>query len=571
MPQWLRGLLEDPSIIKVGSNIKYDYKWLRRFGVRMRNFEDTSTREHLIDQTNPRKDLKSLTLKYLPRLGDYSRPHKNLVAERSKEAGDRDRWDLVRDDEQYQYAAADAEASIAAWLWQEPQLADLQRPRQIHKQLYEVLAEMEFVGACVDLQENRRLDKEYRRKMSEVAAKITRVLGPINLNSPDQLKRALLKHVPGIDLGTNREWRQVMSEDESEELSTRRDILERETVKHPVIKDVLDYRKYEKRHTNYIRLMRKKHISEHHGQTFVHGSYRTDMADTYRLTSSSPPMHNIAKDDSDEPELSVKRQFVSRWPGGSILACDLAQAEFRFAAWESQDQAMIDAITAGGDIHREMAARGIGKEPEQVTDDERYIYKTITFLTMYGGRARKLVETLAKSDKVQTVTMPQARALIRNYFGTFQGLKGYIDEVGERAVRDLMVETAFGYRRYFQPPESREDRWAIQRYAFNTRIQNGASILADLALVWMQNAIEKRKLHSRIIIFRHDEYVLDVYPGEEQEIAELARFGMEVACIEAAKEYGVDFTVPLSADVKIGPSWGETKPMEVKLLGKENF
>lgn len=554
MPDWLVKLAEDPSILKVGSNIRYDIKWMSRFGVRMKSFEDTSTLEHLIDPTNPKKNLKALTLKYLPRLGDYARGHLALVKERGG-------WENVRDDEQYEYAAADAEASIATWQGQQAALEPYDRPRRLLKATYAALAEMEFNGACIYLAENRRLDAEYRARMKGLRAAIRAVLGPINVDSHVQLRDALRSAVPGIDL-TLREWRDALDGDEAPEFSTKKEILEREIAKHPVVRTVLDYRKLDARWKTFIKGIHDKHIVEHHGGAFVHASYRTDVAETYRLSATQPPMHGIPKDrEGDEPELSLKRQFVSRWDKGSILAVDLTQAEFRFAAWASQDPGMLAAIERGADIHRDMAAMGQAKELDAVTDDERYIYKTITFLTMYGGKARRLQNTLLKEGI--HVSIEQARALLAQYFRTFPRLRDYINEVGAQALRELEVWTHFGFRRPFAEPATRPEKWGVQREAFNTIVQNGAAALAHCALIWLQNAIEERNLQSKIIIYRHDELVLDVYPGEEEEVSKLTVYGMEIASVELARsQYGVDFTVPLKADAKIGPNWGELKPLE---------
>ncbi|KPJ97089.1 MAG: hypothetical protein AMJ55_00280 [Gammaproteobacteria bacterium SG8_15] len=553
LPEWVTTLASDNSIIKAGSNIKFDYRWMHRFGYDLRNLHDTSTADHVLDETNPFKDLKSLTFKYLPRLGDYSKDQRARVAELGG-------WEHVPDDEMLQYAGGDGEASLAAAHAQRRILREhnLERPFRLSMDLYEVLAKMEVRGVGIDMGINKELDASFSDNLSEVRDKITDALGPINPNSPVQLADALLRTVPDIDLA-KRGLRHYLEERPTEEASTARDVLEREASKHPVIEDILLHRRLQKLHGTYIKGIRDKYITERNGKYYIHPQYRTDVVHTNRLSSNSPNGQNIPrKPDPDDPhpipqELNIKRQFVSRFDGGQIMEADLSQAELRVAAWLSRDPNMIGIIEHGGDIHRNTASLVYGVPLDEVTDLQRYNCKRVNFLTLYGGGANTLGRQLGISKN-------QAKEILDQYFRTFPGLRTYIDRINVRVQRDLYVESPFGYRRRFERPLRwmSWDGWRVQRQAWNHIVQNTAAALCYVGMINVQGYLEDT-LKSHIIMQVHDSIIVDVYPGELDHVATITKAYMEEPSLD---RYGVDnFDIPLVCDVEAGPSWGEMKPI----------
>lgn len=542
-PQWVYDLVEDPNITKAGSNIKFDYRWHRRFGHRIVNMYDTSTHEHIIDESNPKKDLKSLTFRYVPKLGDYSREQRDLVRQRGG-------WEHIQDEEMYQYAGGDGEASIGAYLGQQALLEGKSQATRLFKDLYQTLAEMEHNGACISMNTNRELDKLYQAKLARLREEIVDVLGPINLNSPMQLAKALKAHVPNVNLAL-REWKRIVGDDEDEETSTKRDVLEREAHKHPIIAKVLEFRSYRTRHSTFIKSVHEKYAQHHSGAYFVHPTFRTDVVETYRLSSQQPNGQNVPRKDNDDAELTVKKQFVSRFKGGEILEADQSQIEIRFAAWLSQDANMIAAIESGEDIHTAMAAIMLDKPVAEVTEIERQECKTRTFLILYGGGANKLARDLKISRR-------RAQRMIDEYFETFSGLANFIHETHRNVRRDLKVTTVFGFERHFIQPEHWDspEGWTIQRQAFNTKVQNGAACVTYCSMIWLQEQLEKEGLKSKLILQVHDSVVVDVYPGERDRIVELVTRSMEGAR-DITNLYGVDIDIPLRCDVEVGKNWGE--------------
>lgn len=557
VPLWLREILANPRIAKVGSNPKFDYVWCRRFGIKVLNVQDTSTREHIIDESNPKKDLKSLTFKYVPKLGDYSKQHRDLVRER----GD---WALVNDEEQYQYCGGDGEASIGTYLGQEAALRDkdLQRGWSLFRDLYGVLADIECRGMLVDLNTNRALDELYTAKLHDLRSQITRVLGPVNLNSPTQLAKALKATVPDIRL-TKRDWVAAVGDDEGEEAVTNRAVLEREAHRHPVIPLVLEFRKYRTRHSTFIEGVRERHLVTRRrrvrGQSvlqhFIHPRYRTDVVETYRLSSQAPNGQNIPRKDNDDAHLTVKQQFRSRFPGGLILEADQSQVEIRVAAWLSGDEKMLQAIRSGEDIHTAMASIMLGKPVASITEEERQSCKARTFLILYGGGAKKLARDLKISKRA-------AQRLIDDYFATFTGLHDYIKSCKSRVKVDLKVVTPFGFTRSFVEPEQWDssEGFRIERQAFNTIVQSTAACITYVAMIELEERMREEGLVSIMIGQVHDSVLIDVAAGEGQIVGQMAKQIFESAGV-LSQTYGVSFDVPLHCDVEIGEHWGAVKKM----------
>lgn len=555
LPGWLRDIVENPDIVKAGSNIKFDFKWLARFGCVMRNMHDTSVAEHIIDETNPLKGLKHLTFLYAPWLGDYSKEHRALVAERGG-------WEFVADDEQYLYAGGDGEASYCSAVTQMRKLTEMEllRPYRLSHDLYKVLCDMEHNGCRIDMDVNAELDELFQKHMVVLRGEITEALGPINPGSAKQLAEALKAAVPGIDLTKTKMFRLFQErpgDDEVEEISTNRATLEREAHRHPIIETVLRWRRLAKLHSTYVVGIRDKYRTSRAGIDYLTTTFRCDVVETYRLSSQGPNLQNQpSKPDPDDPhpiplELNTKRQFISRFEGGVFMEADLAQAEIRVAAMLSKDQKMIDAIISGEDVHTAMAATLLDKKFDDVTKLERQRCKRLTFLILYGGGANTLSKQLG-------ITKDAAKDLIGQYFRTFSRLDFFINQRKMLVKRDLFLESAFGYRRRFKKPANwmSPDGWRIERQAWNFIVQNTASCILFCALVKLHAEMQRRGLKSLLILTVHDSIGLDVHPDEIHEVAVLVKHCMENPDCE---RYGFSLTVPMEADIEIGPSWGDKK------------
>jgi DNA polymerase-1 len=393
------------------------------------------------------------------------------------------------------------------------------------------------------------LDRLHKDLLRQLRDEITAELGPINLNSPAQLAKALKAAVPGIKL-TLREWTKAVGTEEDEETVTKREVLEREAHKAPIIEKVLEFRKYRTRHSTFIESVRDKHARLHGANYFIHPRYRTDVVETYRLSSQAPNGQNIPRKDNDDIDLSIKHMFGSRFKDGLFTEADQSQIEIRTAAWLSQDKKMLAAIESGEDIHRAMAAIMLNKDADEVTDEERQLCKARTFLILYGGGAAKLARDLK-------ITRRAAQRLIDDYFDTFTGLRDYIQYVKDRVKVDLYVETPFGFRRSFIKPEQWDspDGFRIERQAFNTIVQSTAACITYIAMIEAEKEMRTHNLKSVMIGQVHDSALVDTHPDEARAVAQILRQCMENAGAVASMKYGVPFTVPLKCDVEAGPTW----------------
>jgi len=552
LPVWLRRIVEDPDVIKAGSNIKFDYKWLRRYGVEMVCMQDTSVTEHILDETNPYKGLKHLTFLYAPWLGDYSKEHRTLVAERGG-------WEHVADDEQYTYAGGDGEASYCTAVAQRKKIRDedLVRPFALSHDLYVVLCEMEHNGCKIDMDVNASLDLKFLSALSVLREEITEELGPINPGSSKVLATALKDKIPGLDLTKTKMWRLFQErpgDDEDEKISTNKATLEREAHKHPIIETVLRWRRLSKLHSTYVVGIRDKYKISRPDGTYLSTTFRGDVVETNRLSSQGPNLQNQpSKPDPDDPhpiplDLNTKLQFISRFDDGVFMEVDEAQIEIRMAAMLSGDQKMIGAIESGEDVHTAMAATLLDKKFEDVTGFERQRCKKLTFLILYGGGANTLAKQLG-------IKKDAAKVLIADYFRVFNRLDFFINQVKMKVKRDLFVESPFGYRRRFVAPANwmSPDGWRVERQAWNHMVQNTAAGVMYCALIKLRREMKKRELQSLIVLTVHDSIGLDVHPDEIDVVARLVKDCMENPGTE---DFGVEITIPLEADVEVGQSWG---------------
>ena len=363
--------------------------------------------------------------------------------------------------------------------------------------------------------------------------------------------------VPGIDLRFDKrgEWIE-------EELTTNAAILEREQAKHPIIKDLLNYRRMHKRWAVYVDKFKDK-LVERNDQHFVHGSFRTDVVETFRLSQTNPNLMNIPRNFETDGftkaqvkkmmALNVKNQFIPRFDGGVFMEVDEGQLEIRVAAWMSNDQKLMEAITMGIDIHVAVAAVLLGKLPSAITKDERQRCKTLNFLILYGGGAGLLGRALG-------VSKDQAQRYIDQYFEGFPQLKLWMDRVRERVQMDLMVETPFGFKRYFDKPHDWNSKagFRIERQAVNTLVQSPASTIVQIAMTQAEQAIEDEGLASLMTLQVHDSAGLEVPAHEVRHTADIMRHYFEAPDLS---EFGIKLPIPLIADVEVGDTWGSKTPL----------
>lgn len=534
LPAWLVDVLENPHVRKAGSNIAFDVKWLRHFGINMQNYADTHVAEHVLDERTTGVDLKSLVLQYHESLGDYSAEMRALAQERGG-------MEYLSDEEMYSYAGGDGDGGITVYNKQLDRLRQqgLERPYELLMQMYPVLTDMTYNGAAIDMAENARLDAAYTAEIARLNEEIRATLGPINPRSNPQVTAALKDLVPDINLLWKRSGK--VSE------SVAGEVLRREAQKHPAIGLLLDYRKRSKLHSTYVVGLR-----DHIKNGSIHPEFRMDVTETYRLSSRRPNGQNIPRNLKDElAPLNIKNQFVSRFPGGSIIECDESQIELRVAAMHSMDAGLIAAFQSGEDVHMQVAAMMFGVPVEQVTPELRQTSKTVNFRVLYAGGPKNLARALG-------IEQHQAALLIEQYFDRFSGMREYMARQRRKARADLHVRSAFGFLRRFDPPKAWNSMigWGIERQAINSPIQTDAFMITGLGMVKLARKLQEAGARTKLILNVHDSVVADAPSDEAQAVAALMKECLENPDIEA---WGVRLPVPLVADIKTGPSWGLAK------------
>jgi DNA polymerase I-like protein with 3'-5' exonuclease and polymerase domains len=539
LPEWLVEVLRDPRILKTGSNIRFDIRWLRRFGYEVNNTICTQHIEHLLDENGGLHDLKSLALQYHDQLGDYAEEQRALV---EKNGGD---WAPIKDEDFALYAAGDGDAGITVHLAQEKKIraAGLQRPYAAMREWFSTINDIEIAGACVDMDERARLREAYDEELGRLRAEIRGVLGPINPSSPVQLARALQSLVPDINLTPF-----FAKKEDEDKYSTRAAILRREARRHPVIGTVLQYRRRVAL-SNFIDQVGKYAVF-HHGKWFVHTQLRGDIAATFRHSSSHPNLQNLPRVNAEEEQagLNVKSMYISRFEGGEIGEWDESQLELREAGMISGDEAIAEAFASGVDVHSYLAGMMLGVAPETVTKEQRSTMKSTNFHVLYGGGARGLAQRLG-------VGLEVGQELIAIFDETFKGYRKWERAVRRQARAELAVYSRYGTpRRFIRPPSWKSPAGRrILRQAGNAPIQGGASWHTNLGLTKALRLMRDLNLRSILDLTVHDSGRVDIYPGEREAVHACMKEGMERP---DTQKFGVDLTIPLVVDSKIGRNWG---------------
>jgi DNA polymerase I len=396
-----------------------------------------------------------------------------------------------------------------------------------------VLAEMEAAGVRIDVDFLNDLSRRWDRDLTRLVAEIHRLAGQeFNVNSPRQLGEVLFEK---LQLRPGRKTRKTRS------FSTSMEVLDDLAESHPLPRAVLEYRSLQKLKSTYVDTLPKL-ANPDTGR--VHTSFNQTVAATGRLSSSDPNLQNIPV--RTEQGRQIRRAFIPA-DGCLLLSADYSQIELRVLAHLSGDTELQDAFRKNEDIHRRTAAGVFGVLPDLVTEEMRRRAKAVNFGIIYGMGPQRLA-------REQGITLREASEFIAHYFDRFPRVKSYLDATIAAAEREGKVRTLFGRVRYL-PEILQSDRGARQqavRAAVNTTIQGTAADLIKEAMVVLAGRLRKTRAASRMTLQVHDELVLEVPRDELAAAGHLVREVME----------GVHgLSVPLVADLRVGPNWLETEPV----------
>ncbi|MBT8415598.1 MAG: DNA polymerase I, partial [Boseongicola sp.] len=521
----LRPLLEDPAVLKIGQNMKYDAKIFARYGVNIAPIDDTMLMSYAMNAGLHNHGMDQLSERYLEH---HPIEIKSLLGTGKSQIT----FDRVGVDDAVKYAAEDADITLRLWQTFKPELhkkrvttvyETLERP------LVPVLAEMEMTGIKVDREVLSKMSNAFAQKMAQLEDEIHALAGQsFNVGSPAQVGEILFETMglPGGKKGKTGKY------------STPADVLEDLATEHELPGRVLDWRQVQKLKSTYTDAL-QDHINADTGR--VHTSYSIAGANTGRLASTDPNLQNIPV--RSEEGRRIREAFIAT-PGHTLVSLDYSQIELRILAHIAGIDALKQAFLEGQDIHAATASEMFNVPLDEMTSDVRRQAKAINFGVIYGISGFGLARNLR-------IPRDEAQGFIDRYFERFPGIKTYMDDTVAFAKEHTYVETLFG--RKINTPEINNrgpNAGFAKRAAINAPIQGTAADVIRRAMIRMPDAIAK--LPAKMLLQVHDELLFEVEDGAADELIAVAKDVMEGASMPA-----VDLAVPLTVDAGRGANWAE--------------
>lgn len=521
----LKPMLEDPSILKIGQNMKYDAKIFKRYGVTVAPIDDTMLMSYAMHGGEHGHGMDTLSERYL---SHTPIPIKPLLGSGKSAIT----FDKVPIDEATAYAAEDADITLRLWKLFKPQLHQVQVTtvyETLERPLVPVLTEMEMHGIKVDRDVLSRMSNAFAQKMAGLEAEIHELAGePFNVGSPAQLGEILFDKM-GLEGG---------KKGKTGKYSTGADILEDLATEHELPRRVLDWRQLSKLKSTYTDAL-QTHINPDTGR--VHTSYSITGANTGRLASTDPNLQNIPV--RTEEGRRIREAFIAE-PGNVLVSLDYSQIELRILAHIAEIPALKQAFTDGLDIHAMTASEMFDVPLDEMTPDIRRQAKAINFGVIYGISGFGLARNLR-------IPRAEAQGFIDRYFERFPGIRAYMDDTVAFAKEHGYVQTLFG-RKIHTPEINAKGPHAgfSRRAAINAPIQGTAADVIRRAMVRMPGAING--LPARMLLQVHDELLFEVAEDAVDQVISVARDIMEGASNPAVK-----LDVKLSVDAGQGANWAE--------------
>ncbi len=522
----IRPLFENPSILKIGQNCKFDIQVLENYGINVKGpLFDTMIAHYLLepDMRHNMNLLSEIYLSYTPvhiesLIGEKGQNQKNMRA--------------VPPEQIREYAVEDADVTLQLKEVFESRIREeglSELATEIEMPLINVLASMERNGVILDEAELKRITADLRDDIITLEKDIYLLAGTeFNISSPKQLGDILFLRLKLDDKARMTKTKQFVTNEE---------ILQRLAHKHPIVDKVLEYRGLKKLLSTYVEALPQL-INKKTGR--IHTSFNQAVASTGRLSSNNPNLQNIPV--RDERGREIRKAFIPA-EGCIFFSADYSQIELRLMAHLSGDKSMISDFLSGSDIHAATAAKIFGVDISKVTREMRSRAKTANFGIIYGISSFGLSERL-------TIGRKEAKDLIDGYFASYPGVKTYMDDSIRKAREKGYVTTMFGRRRYLRDIHSRNQvvRGNAERNAINAPIQGSAADIIKIAMVRIHEKLQKENYKSRMILQVHDELIFEVPDSELGRLREMVIYEMSNAAI---------LDVPLKVDWGTGRNWLE--------------
>jgi DNA polymerase I len=524
-----RPLFDEPSIVWVGQNLKYDLLVLKWYGVTPKGQLFDTMLAHYVVEPEGKRSMDQLSAQYL----GYEPVHiEELIGKKGKGQGNMRDVELGKIKE---YAAEDADITLQLKQIFLPQLKDKNVEKvfyEVENPLVKVLTDMEFEGIKVDTGFLLDYSKELEREARQAEEKVYEQAGErFNLASPKQLGEILFERMK-LDPKAKKT--------KTGQYATGEDVLLKLASRHQIVDDILIFRELTKLKSTYVDALPQM-INRKTGR--VHTSYAQAVAVTGRLSSNNPNLQNIPI--RTERGREIRKAFIPRNDDFLLLSADYSQIELRIVAAISGDPNMCAAFLEGKDIHTATAAKVFGVEEKDVTKEMRYKAKSVNFGIIYGQGAFGLADNLG-------ISRGEAKEIIDNYKSQFSGIQKYMDSTINFARENGYVETLMGRKRWLKDINSANFtvRGFAERNAINSPIQGTAADMIKLAMIRVHEEFTRQGLRSRMLLQVHDELVFDAYKGELEIIKPII-----MRCMQSALPLPQE--VPALAEMGSGINWLE--------------
>jgi len=521
----LKPLLEDPAVLKIGQNIKYDKQVLVRYGIDVAPVDDTMLISYVLEGGLHGHGMDELAR---DTLGIETIKFKDVVGTGKSQIT----FDRVALDKALYYAAEDADITLRLHKVFKPRLAQehmvtvyetLERP------LVPILEAMEREGIKVDAQELKRLSDDFGKRMVDLEEDAHKLAGrEFNVGSPKQLGEILFDEM-GIEGG---------KKGKTGAYSTGADVLEGLAAEgHDLPKTILEFRQLSKLKSTYTDALTAA-INPQTGR--VHTSYSQAATSTGRLASTDPNLQNIPVRTVEGRK--IRKAFVPE-KGHVLVSADYSQIELRILAHVAGIDALKQAFHDGQDIHALTASQVFGEPIEGMDPMTRRKAKAINFGIIYGISAFGLARQLG-------IPNGEAKAYIDAYFDKYPGIKAYMERTKTQAREEGFVTTLFGRKCHTKGINDRNPnmRGFAERAAINAPIQGGAADIIKRAMIQVPGALTNAGLKAQMLLQVHDELIFEVPKAEAKDTINVVRAAMEGAA---------HLDVPLVVDAGTGMSWDE--------------
>jgi DNA polymerase-1 len=521
----LKPMLEDPAVLKIGQNIKYDIEILAQHGIIIAPVDDTMLLSHVLEGGLHGHGMDELAELHL---GYRTIKYKEVVGSGKSQIT----FAQVPLDKALDYAAEDADVTFRLWQLLKPRLPHEKLTtiyQTIERPLIHVLTGMERTGILADVERLKELSGDFARRMADLEVEIHELAGEeFNVGSPKQLGEILFDKMslPGSKKNKNGAW------------ATGAEILEDLAAQgHDLPRRILDWRQLSKLKSTYTDAL----VNEINPETGrIHTNYGMAGASTGRLSSNDPNLQNIPV--RSEEGRKIREAFIPK-EGCTLISADYSQIELRLLAHVADIDVLKQAFADGEDIHAITASGVFGVPVEGMDPMIRRKAKAINFGIIYGISAFGLSRQLG-------IERGEAKQYIDAYFERYPGIRDYMDQAKAMAAEKGYVETLFGRRIHTPAIKDKNPnmRGFAERAAINAPIQGGAADIIKRAMIRVDKALAASSLETKMLLQVHDELVFEAPVAEAEDAIALIRTEMEAAAT---------LSVPLTVEAGTGTNWAE--------------